>query len=102
MTPPPSSSRSMPAASARAGLSWGTGVQRALLAISRQLQDLQRDKLRLRTATISSFTASDAVILLGDASITGVDYLRSYAPTIGDVVLVLQAPAQMVIIGKVQ
>lgn len=56
----------------------------------------------LRTATIAAATATRATINLGGATITNVTFLASYTPTVGDTVLLLQKPGQLVILGKVK
>lgn len=55
----------------------------------------------LRTATVSGYTATKAVITIGGASITDVRYLSTYSPTVGDQVQVLQKSGALLILGKV-
>jgi len=54
----------------------------------------------LRTATVSGSTSTRCVISLAGGTVTSVPYLASYTPTVGDTVLVLQKPGQLIIIGK--
>jgi hypothetical protein len=54
----------------------------------------------LRTATVDGSTATRCTITLAGGTLTNVPYLTSYSPTVGDTVLVLQKPGQLIIIGK--
>ena len=54
----------------------------------------------LRTATVSGSTATRCIITLAGGTVSNVPYLASYTPTVGDTVLVLQKPGQLLIIGK--
>lgn len=54
----------------------------------------------LRTATVSGATSTRCVIALAGGTVANVPFLASYTPTVGDTVLVLQKPGQLLIIGK--
>jgi urea transporter len=59
------------------------------------------DAVRLRTATLAASTATDCTITLAGASVSEVPYLASYTPGVGDVVLVLQTTAGvLIVLGK--
>lgn len=88
------------AAAGRAWRAGAGGVVRGARTIGARLAAIEATQLTLRTATLSAFTSTTATITLGETSLSGVNMLASYTPTAGDIVLVLQAPGMMVIIGK--
>jgi hypothetical protein len=53
----------------------------------------------LRTGVVT-VTGTTCTITLAGATLAGIPRLASYSPTVSDVVLILQAGAQLVIIGK--
>lgn len=55
--------------------------------------------LRLRTATVTAYTAGAATITLGGASVPGVPSLQAVAA--GDVVQVLQQGPTLLVLGRV-
>lgn len=73
-----------------------TAVDLLYLVIDR----LAQRAVSLRTATVSGSTATRCIITLGGGTVTNVPFLASYTPTVGDTVLVLQKPGQLLIIGK--
>lgn len=64
------------------------------------IADVPAGALRLRTATLASWTSGSATITLAEQAIPDVPYLASYSPAIGDVVHVLQLPNQLLILGR--
>lgn len=56
------------------------------------------DSVRVRTARIAAFTATSCSIDLAGATVSGVPYLTSYAPTVGHTVVVLQTPGGLLIV----
>jgi hypothetical protein len=91
------------AAGAAAGRPWRTGVgglARAARTVAARLEALEASQLTLRTATLTAATSTTATILLAETSLTGVHMLASYTPTMGDTVLLLQAPGVLIILGK--
>jgi hypothetical protein len=90
-------------AGAAAGRAWRSsagGIARAAGSIGARLSALESTALTMRTATLTASTATTATITLGETSITSVNMLASYTPTVGDTVLLLQAPGVLIIIGK--
>lgn len=61
---------------------------------------LAQRAVQLRTATVSGATSTRCIINLAGGTITNVPFLASYTPVVGDTVLVLQKPGQLLIIGK--
>jgi hypothetical protein len=60
------------------------------------------DALRLRTARVDGYTATSATITLAGGTVTDVPYLASYAPAVGNTVLLLQTTnGLLLIIGRV-
>lgn len=64
------------------------------------LADLPSPGLRLRTATVASFTGGTVTLTLAETTLTDVPRLASYTPTNGDIVHVLQAPGQLLVLGR--
>jgi hypothetical protein len=56
--------------------------------------------VRLRTGTVSAIDGNFVTVALSGSTITYVPRLASYAPTVGDVVLLLQAGPQLLAIGR--
>ena len=90
------------AAEGRAWRSGMGGIARAGRAIIDRLEALERGQLTLRTGTLTAATSTTATITLAETSLAGVNMLASYAPAVGDTVLLLQAPGMLIIIGKVR
>jgi hypothetical protein len=88
------------AAAGRAWRAGAGGIVRGARTIGARLAAIEATQLVLRTAILTASTSTTATITLGESSITNVNMLASYTPTPGDVVLVLQAPGLMIIIGK--
>lgn len=61
---------------------------------------LAQRTVSLRTATVAGSTSNRCIITLGGGTLSDIPYLASYTPTVGDVVLVLQKPGQLLILGK--
>lgn len=88
---------------AAGGRAWraGTGgIARGARTIGARLAAIEASQLVLRTASLTAATSTTATITLGGASLSGVNMLASYTPTVGDTVLVLQAPGVLIIVGK--
>lgn len=57
--------------------------------------------VRLRVAKIEGATSTSATINLAGGSVSGVQFLATYSPVVGDTVLVLQTNAGvLVILGR--
>lgn len=60
------------------------------------------DAVRLRTARVDGFSTGRATVYIGGGTVTDVPYLASYAPAVGNTVLVLQTTGGLLlIIGRV-
>lgn len=68
--------------------------------LAKVIDQLAQRAVSLRTATVSGFTSTRCVITLAGGTIANVPMLSTYTPTVGDTVLVLQKPGQLLIIGK--
>lgn len=67
-----------------------------------QLLAKPSDAVRLRTARVDGFTSTTATITLAGGSVSGVPYLASYTPAVGNTVLLLQTTGGLLlIIGRV-
>jgi hypothetical protein len=66
------------------------------------LLDQPGDVVRLRTARVDSYTSTAATITLAGGSLSGVPYLASYTPAVGNTVLLLATKdGRLLIIGRV-
>jgi hypothetical protein len=90
-------------AGAAAGRPWRTstgGIARGSASIGGRLAALEASQLAMRTGSVTAFTSTAATVNLGGESMSDVNMLASYSPTIGDNVVILQAPGLLIILGK--
>lgn len=72
----------------------------AVDALFQVIDRLAQRSTSLRTATVSGATSTRCILTLAGGTVSDVPFLASYTPTVGDTVLVLQKPGQLIVIGK--